>query len=40
LFHLRASAFHPHGLANAASPSGIWTTLTRLFDFQIARAFN
>src|SRR6478735_12829802 len=29
LFHLRASAFHPHDPATAASRSGMWATLTR-----------
>ena len=38
LFRLPACAFHPRDPANAASRSGMWATLTRLLDFQIARA--
>ena len=30
----------PHDPANAASRSGMWATLTRLLDFQVARAFK
>src|SRR6478752_4854758 len=40
LFRLPACAFHPHDPANAASRPGMWATLTRLLDFQVARAFK